>query len=122
MKQKINLILIAMFALIISACTKNNTLNLNNIDEHQWKLLSIATASGFSSPVPDIQHGNQNDRYLLTFNKENHTVRMFLVANWWDAQYSFLDQDSICLCGSTTTEVGYAGNEIWVEDTLNAYG
>ncbi len=24
--------------------------------------------------------------------------------------------------GSTPTEVGYAGKEIWVEDTINAYG
>ncbi len=121
MKKK-KLFVLILFTIIISACTKNNSADSIDIAEYQWRLRSIATSSGFSSQVPDIPWRERNDRYLLTFNRESNTVGMYLIANRWVAHYSILGQDSICLRGSTTTEVGYAGNEIWVEDTINAYG
>ncbi|MBQ6956487.1 MAG: hypothetical protein IJP80_07730 [Bacteroidales bacterium] len=112
-------ITLAIFAtLLFYGCTKD----YSDIDEHVWKLTKIETANGFSSKTPNVERPEREDRYLLRFNKELATAQMFLIVNNWSARYQIVQNGSITLLGSTTTEVGYNGNEIWVEDTINAYG
>lgn len=118
MKQLAYIPLVIIAMMLFYGCTKD----YSDIDEHIWELTKIETASGFSSKTPNIERPERDDRYLLQFNKESATVRMFLVANNWTAYYQIVPNKSITLSGSTTTEVGYIGQEIWVEDTINAYG
>lgn len=118
MKQLVYILLIIFTMILFHGCTKD----YSDIDEHIWRLTEIETAYGFSSKTPNIEQPERNDRYLLRFNKEDATVQMFLVANNWAAHYQILPNKTIIILGNTTTEVGYNGEEIWVEDTINAYG
>ena len=117
MKQLVYIPLIIFYMILFHGCTKD----YSDIDEHIWRLTKIETASGFSSKTPNIDHPERDDRYLLHFNKESATAQMFLIANRWTALYQIIPKESIILSGNTTTEVGYDGEEIWVEDTINAY-
>lgn len=117
MKQLVYIPLIIFNMILFHGCTKD----YSDIDEHIWRLTKIETAYGFSSKTPNIEYPERDDRYLLQFNKESATAQMFLIANKWTAQYQIIPEESVILSGNTTTEVGYDGEEIWVEDTINAY-
>ena len=118
MKIFVHITVTILTSLFFCGCTKD----YSNIDEHIWKLTKIETANGFSSKTPNIDQPEREDRYMLRFNKDLATAQMFLIVNSWSAHYQVVQNGSITLSGSTTTEVGYNGNEIWVEDTINAYG
>lgn len=118
MRNVVYITLAIVATLFFHGCTKDNS----DIDEHVWKLTKIETANGFSSKMPNIERPERDDRYILRFNKDLAIAQMFLIVNRWSAHYQIVQNGSITLSGNTTTEVGYNGNEIWVEDTINAYG
>ena len=118
MKSVFYITVAVVTTLFFYGCTKD----YSDIDEHVWKLTKIETVNGFSSKTPNIERPEREDRYWLRFNKELAIAQMFLIVNRWSAHYQIVQNGSITLSGSTTTEVGYNGNEIWVEDTINAYG
>ncbi|MBO7101488.1 MAG: hypothetical protein J6V98_05630 [Bacteroidales bacterium] len=118
MKSVASAAMATIIAILFAGCAKDN----NDIDEHTWRLTNIETVNGFSSKVPVIDRPERDDRYLLRFNKESATAQMFLIANNWSAHYQLTQNGTINLLGNTTTEVGYIGSEIWVEDTINCYG
>ncbi len=120
MKKIILLLFLSCTVIGFSHCA-SDTDGSTDIDNHVWKLQGVATISGFSSQVPIIQWQVDN-RYLLSFDRVDHTIRMFLIVNEWMGWYSLFGQDSIRMQGSTTTELGYVGDDIWIEDTLNRYG
>ncbi len=124
MKKVGLLFYLSLCAVIMSACTKDNPSGDVDLEGNKWRLCKIKTFSGFSSTIPSIawRWEPPAERFVLSFDKEKSIVRMFLVANWWEASYSIHGQDSISLLGHTTSMMGYEGNEMWVEDTLNAYG
>lgn len=118
MKSILQIIILVLIPAFLGSCSKN----YNEIENFEWKLDRIETASGFSSTLPSIESPATEDRYLLHFDKESASVNMFLVVNKWEAHYEITNSETIVMSGNTTTEIGYDGDGIWVEDTLNAYG
>lgn len=118
MKRIVILAFMITIFMIFGGCEKNN----DEIENHVWKLDRIETMNGFSSTLPHVENPSAEERYLLRFDKESSSVNMLLVVNRWVAHYEIIESESIVLTGNTVTEIGYNGMEIWVEDTLNAYG
>lgn len=118
MKRIVILAFMITIFMIFGGCKKN----YDEIENHVWKLDRIETMNGFSSTLPHVENPVAENRYLLRFDKESSSVNMLLVVNRWVAHYEIIESESIVLTGNTVTEIGYNGMEMWVEDTLNAYG